>query len=99
MAEPCAIIYIIVAEDYPDKFLKDVIIFVGALCRGVSRQGLGAMGCLNRGKTIGDQCQCLIPAGLDKFPVVFDERGGEAVPVVHKIIAETSLDAESAVIG
>ena len=54
------------AQPGTDELLEQVGFFVGSLGRTETGQGIAAVGVTNRGQSVSDQCECLVPGRFTK---------------------------------
>ncbi len=112
VAQPGAVIHIVGAQHGAHQFLVQVVIFVGGLGAGVGRNGIRAVCLANAGQPLGGGGKRFVPGGL--APVggelgggavagprrgFADERGFEAVGVMHVVGPKTAFYAQPAVVG
>src|SRR6056297_675808 len=109
MAQPRAVIHVVMAKALTDEFLKEIRLFIGAFGTAESRNGRTAMGVLEPLEATGGKVERLVPLRLaEEFVPVAginvealgrcilapDERLGEAVRVVDIVVAKAPLDTQ-----
>src|SRR6056297_3326754 len=114
MAEPRAVIHVVMAKALPDEFLKQIRLFIGAFGAAETRNGRTAMGVLEPLQLTRRQVERLVPlrlaeefvpvAGIDiealwRGVLAPDERLGQAVRVVDIVVAEPPLDTQPPLVG
>ncbi len=92
MAETGAVVDVGGLEDRTGKLLHQVVLFVG----DTGRSKAGTLFTLVLLEILSDQLVCLVPAGLDKLPILLDERLGQPVRAVDEFMGIGSLGAELA---
>ena len=95
MAETGAVVDVGGLQDSPGKLLHQVILLVGDPCRSKAGHLFALVGLELR----SNQLVSLIPAGLDKFPILLDERLCQAVRAVNKFSSIVAFRAELAVVN
>ena len=105
MAQPRAVVDVVVAEPLTDQFLEQISLFIGAFGGPEARDTCTA----NRAQPASSCVQCFVPcrlaemflpvAGIDVQPFrgrigAADQRFGQAVRVVDIVEPEPPLDAE-----
>jgi hypothetical protein len=99
MTKSGAVIHVIIAKSSPDKFLKNIIVFIGAFGRSIPRQGISSIIYPNFIESSRNQFQRLIPADRLELPITLYQRLRQAGIMVDKIVAEAPLDAQPAIVG
>ena len=113
MAEPGAVIDVVVAEALADQLLEEIGLLVGAFGRAEAGDRLPAVSLCQRGEAAGGDVERLVPACLaemrqrvgriDVQPLgrrilAADQRPGQPVRVVDIVEAEAALDAKPALV-
>jgi len=69
VSESCAVIDIVGADYRSEEFLKEIVFFIAAPCRGKSSNGIGTVLLFYCTQPLCNKVNCLFPAHLLKFAV------------------------------
>src|SRR5215468_1153863 len=106
-----AVFDVVGAKKRAEKLLQEIVVFVGCLGAAVYRHGIGAVALENLDESAGGIIEGLVPGDLAPLIAIkglcararrlrgfADERRRYPVLTVNKIVAETSFDAQVAVV-
>ncbi len=74
MAQTGAVVHVVGAEQRPEHFLQQVVVFVGGLGAAVDSHGIRAIAFVDFHQSVGDDSRELIPGGFAPF----DRAGSKA---------------------
>ena len=113
VAKPCTVVDIVGSEHRPGKLLKQVIFFVGTLCRCENAQGVGTVAVADLPQSSRHGVKCFFPArrsknlrywggigGADDARHTFsaDQGAGQPVRMVDEIEPVTPLDTKTSTV-
>ena len=99
MAQTGTVVHIVGAESSTDHLLEDVVVLVGAAGAGKACQSIGTGFCLNGLNLISNVGDGFFPGGFHQRTILADQRLGQTVLVIDKVITGLTLDAEQTLVG
>src|SRR5215208_3663094 len=111
MAQTSAVIDVVAAEQCAEKFLQQVVVFVGRLGATVNCHGVGPIALVNLAQAVRAVIKSFVPRNFAPLLSVkrlrtragclfgfTDERCGHPVFIINEIITEAAFDAEVAAV-
>ena len=76
MAQACAMIHVVGAEQRPEHLLKQVVVLVGGFGTAIDGHGVRAIALVDLDEMIGNEVEGSVPIGFHPIPIVRDLRIG-----------------------